>query len=195
MSVSVIVGTYGDSSWVSKAKEAMESADNQTVKPLEVIHFHDKHNLCNARNSGAEMASGDWLIFLDADDALDSRYIEEMLSDVDDSTLRQPSTLGVYPDGSEDDEPVLIPERSLLKSNYLVIGTMCLRSEFMAVGGFDPELPVLEDWDLWIRMWKNGSKIGARPEAIYRVGVNPNSRNSNSGLHGRYFNKIRRKYV
>jgi len=49
------------------------------------------------------------LIFCDADDELDYRYIEEMLKGR--ATSAQPSTLGVHADGHEDDYPVLIPRR------------------------------------------------------------------------------------
>lgn len=191
-SAAVIIGTYGDKKWSDLAKKAYASAENQTYSPLDIIHIHTD-SLANARNKGASMTKADWLIFLDADDELDKFYIENMLQPGK-STLRQPSTLGVYPDGSEDECPVLIPERSLIKSNFLVIGSMCRRKDFLEVRGFDPSYPVLEDWDLWLRLKINGAIIGKRPDAIYRVGVNKDSRNQNSRLHGRYYSDIRRKY-
>lgn len=193
MDVGIVVATYGSDIWKEKAKTAVLSAQNQTVQS-EVIHHHAQ-NLARARNEGASMISSEYIIFLDADDSLDENYVKEMIVQIDDSDLRQPSTLGVYPDNTEDDCPVLIPARSLLESNYLVIGTMCRRDQFLDAGGFDETFPVLEDWDLWVRMWKNGAIIGARPKAIYRVGVHPNSRNQNASLHGEYYTKIRRKYV
>lgn len=193
MEATIIIATYGGSEWARLAEKATASAREQTV-PAQVIPLHAQ-TLAQARNSAAYMASTEWLIFCDADDTLDPRYVEKMLEPLDDSTLRQPSTLGVYPDGAEDSTPVLIPARPLDQSNYLVIGSMCKREAFLDVGGFDDSLPVLEDWDLWLRLWKAGAVIGARPEAIYRVGVNPNSRNQDRGVHNRYYNKIRRRYV
>lgn len=194
--VGIVVGTFGDPSWVDRAKTAVKSAENQTQAPTRVFHHHAS-DLATARNEGAFTIGTRWLIFLDADDTLDAEYVRSMMAPGEDAgaaTLRQPATLGVYPDGTEDDCAVMIPERPLLQSNYLVIGTMCLREAFLDVGGFDPEFPVLEDWDLWIRMWKNGAIIGKRPDAIYRVGVNQDSRNQNSALHGRYYSRIRSKY-
>jgi len=194
--VGIVVATFGDVKWIDKAKEAIVSAENQTLKPDRVIHHHAE-SLAEARNKAAYMVSTDWLIFLDADDTLDENYVRSMMEPGEDAgvaDLRQPSTLGVYPDGTTDDEPVLIPERPILQSNYLVIGTMCRRDQFLDVGGFDSYFPVLEDWDLWIRMIKAGAIVGKRPEAIYRVGVNPQSRNQNTSLHGRYYAQIRSKY-
>lgn len=193
--VSIVVGTFGSSLWHDLGVETLASLSSQTVKPKESFHIHSA-SLAEARNSGAELSTSKWLIFLDADDRLDDRYVEAMFENDDESTLRQPATLGVYPDGSEDDEAVLIPERPLIQSNFLVIGTMCLRQDFIDVGGFDPDLPVLEDWDLWLRIYKyRNAIIGKRPNAIYRIGVNQNSRNQNSSLHGRYYQRIRRKYA
>jgi glycosyltransferase involved in cell wall biosynthesis len=193
--VGIVVATFGDASWIDRAKTAVKSAENQSVPATRVVHHHAE-NLALARNQGADMVGTDWLIFLDADDTLDVNYVRYMMEPGEDAgaaTLRQPSTLGIYPDGSEDDEPVLIPERPLTQSNYLVIGTMCRRDQFLEAGGFDPEFPVLEDWDLWLRMYDIGAVIGKRPGAIYRIGVNPDSRNQNAQLHGRYYQRIRNR--
>lgn len=193
VSVGVVIGVFGDRDvWLPRAQHAYDTLSNQTVEPFDAIISYHPDSLGQARNDGAEQVDTDWLIFLDADDTLDERYVEEM-SVPGRSTIRQPSTLGVYPDGSEDDAPNLIPKRDLNTSNYLVIGSMCLHCEFDAVGGFDPTLPVLEDWDLWRKMWKNGAKIGARPKAIYRVGVNQDSRNSQQDLHNRIYRQIRKR--
>jgi len=202
--VTVVVGTFGERAngekWKQLAKLAVKSAYDQSLPPTEVIHQHAA-NLAQARNTGASMASTRWLIFLDADDTLDREYVRSMMEpgvDAGVATLRQPSTLGVYQDGTTDSQSNVIkgllsdPYESLRVSNFMVIGTMCERAAVLDVGGFDPTLPVLEDWDLWIRLVNDGAKIGVRPDAIYRVGVNPGSRNTHE-QHGSFYNTIRRK--
>lgn len=187
--VSIIISTFGDEAWRNMAlTRALPSAENQTTK-AEVILSHED-TLSEARNNGAKKASGEFLIFLDADDELDSRYVEMMLTGTGD--LRQPSTLGVS-DGVEDDAPVLIPRRDLFISNFLVIGSMCRKSIFEQVGGFN-ELPALEDWDLWIRFALAGARITSVPEAIYRVHVSRFSRNQNTKVHHETYLHIRGKY-
>lgn len=189
--VGVVVATYGDvEEWRPLARKATDSCEVQTIRPDSIIWWHGD-SMADARNIGASLSQTDWLIFLDADDTLDERYVEEMLAGSGD--LRQPSTLGVYPDGSTDNEPYLIqPKRNLLEGNHIVIGAMIRNSLFKEMGGFD-DLPILEDWDLWIRCWLVGANITACPGAIYRVGVNDSGRNSSSA-HGDVYTRIRAKY-
>jgi GT2 family glycosyltransferase len=189
--VRIVIGTFGDSRWVTKANTAMASAAAQTVR-CDVVHVH-ADTLANARNLGAAGGGYDWLVFLDADDELDARYVEEMLAS--DGDLRQPSTLGVYPDGREDAEPVLIPKKRLLDGNYLVVGTMISHDMFEAAGRWGDE-PYAEDWALWIRARLAGATVGHCPKAIYRVGVNDDSRNNQSRqLQVHWYNLIRNRYA
>jgi hypothetical protein len=189
-SVGVAVGIYGTDEWAERAKKvALPSVWRQT----HACRFGICHSstLAEARNRAAAKLETDWLIFLDADDELDERYVESMLAG--DGDIRQPSTLGVYSDGTEDDYPVLIPPKSnLLIGNHLVIGSMVRSDLFFEVGGFQ-DLPILEDWDLWIRCWLAGAKIGVAPEAIYRVHVSQ-GRNS-SDMHGSVYTQIQCTYV
>lgn len=188
--VSIVVGTYGpEDLWDSIAQCAMESAQNQS-HPAEVIRSHGD-TLQHARNYGAEEATGEWLVFLDADDELDSGYVEAMLGG--DGDIRQPSTLGIV-DGRPDDYPVLIPRRNLLEANFLVIGSMVRRALFLDVGGFD-DYPVLEDWGLWLKLWIEGAQIGSAPDAIYKVHVNQDGRNNHDpSLHGAHYTAIRQRF-
>lgn len=172
--VTVVVATFGAMQWVVKAGKAATSARRQSV-PAQVVIYHGD-TLHDARNQGANLATTEWLVFLDADDGLDPHYIEAMLAG--DGDLRQPATLGMYDDGHYDDTPVVIPAKaSILDGNWMVIGTMVRREMFLDVGGFR-DLPAWEDWDLWIRCIRAGATLGVVPEAIYRVGVNAHGRNS-----------------
>jgi glycosyltransferase involved in cell wall biosynthesis len=190
--VDVIIATYGDKElWDILAERALVSVMNQTIHPNSVYRCHDE-NLAAARNIGAADSSSEWLIFLDADDELDPRYVEHMLAG--DGDIRQPSTLGVV-DGKEDDYPVLIPPRAggFMVGNHLVIGSMVRRDLFMTAGGFR-DLPVLEDWDLWIRCQLCGGDVGTAPEAIYRVHVRSQSRNTVENGHHQYYSLIQQEY-
>jgi Glycosyl transferase family 2 len=191
--VGVIVATFGDQEkWKPLAVRALRSAQAQTIS-CDTLGVHSD-TLAYGRNYGASRLDVEWLIFLDADDELDPHYIEHMIEAGGD--VRQPSTLGVYSDGSEDEYPVLIPPNpgGWLVGNHVVIGAMVRHSLFDAVGGFR-ELPVLEDWDLWIRCAIAGAEFGTCPEAIYRVHVNPDSRNQNHGLHNHVYAQIQSEYV
>lgn len=193
--VSIVIATYGDDPyWKKQAAKAWYSAAHQTLR-APIFRTHGK-TLAEARNRGAEQATSSFVIFLDADDTLDLHYVEAMLKAVEGSwgkSLWRPATLGVV-DGVEDDEPIMIPRRPLAEANFMVIGTMMFREQFLDVGGFR-ELPVLEDWDLFLRFARQGSEVMDVPEAIYRVNVRPESRNADQQLHHRTYNEIRRTYA
>lgn len=190
MSVGVVIGTFGDlMEWAPLVQRASASVAAQTVKPDCVIWKH-ADTLQNARNWGANEVDCDKLIFLDADDELDSHYIEAMLTGSAD--IRKPSTLGIV-DGVEDDHPVMIPARDINTANHIVIGAMVSSEVFFKVGGFD-DFPMLEDWALWLKCYKAGATIGEIPDAIYRVHVRTGSRNTDLALHGRVYNEIRTRF-
>lgn len=192
--VDVIIPTFGDLDiWSPLAERAVKSAYLQTTPATAVVRSHGA-NLGHARNMGGLQSKSKWLIFLDADDELDIRYVEHMMDAVGDADLYQPSTLGIT-DGVEDDYPVLIPpKQSFMEGNHLIIGTMIRKELFVEAGAFDPELPVLEDWDLWIRCALAGGTIKEVPEAIYRVHVRPQSRNTVENGHHTYYSQIQQRY-
>lgn len=185
--VRIVVGTYGPAPWVKTAESAMLSAVEQTAR-CDVVHVHSD-TLAKARNLGAAAPGSNWLVFLDGDDTLDQRYVERML-EAPQVDMRQPATLGVYPDGREDAEPVLIPPKpSIRQGNWFVIGTMVRRDLFLDAGGFGEEA-AWEDWSAYSRMFGLGATWTSVPQAIYRVGVNDGSRNSKVAGDGRLFSEI-----
>lgn len=195
--VDVVIASYGPiEQWEALIARAVNSACSQSVEPAHVWQLHDPvgNDLSFVRNQATKESTAEWLIFLDADDELGGDYIRSMLEA--DGDIRQPSTLGVHPDGHEDDYPVLIPPNpgGLLVSNHLVIGSMIRRSLFEQVGGFREGLPALEDWDLWIRCHLVGAVVGTAPEAVYRVHVRPASRNAPDGAHNQAYGDIQRRY-
>jgi GT2 family glycosyltransferase len=204
--IAVCIATYGDYSHWSKMVDAhaYPSAERQTVRPAAIRWIHGS-TLHDARNEAAEDVARrrtakavEWLCFLDADDELDPHYIEAMsaaLTDRKGDWLLQPATLGVHPDGREDPYPVVIPPKPLLDGNFMVIGTLIRRDQFLRLGGF-ADWAYCEDWDLWIRAWRDGAGLEPVPEAIYRVHVNPNSRNNGDrATQVRIYNQIRSQYA
>jgi glycosyltransferase involved in cell wall biosynthesis len=195
--ISIIISTFGDEHWKSLAERAYKSAKDQTIKTEVIVNHGD--SLHESRNAGAENASRDWLIFLDADDELDPEYAENMqrsISELDSNKyLIQPATLGVV-DGREDPYPVVIPSKlNILDGNWMVIGTAVNREVFMSVGGFQ-DFDMYEDWDLWIRCVQHGCIPIIQEKSIYRVNVRNESRNNqNRDKQISVYNKIRNQYL
>lgn len=200
--ISVIISTFGDPEWEQLALErAVPSAHAQSEPAHEIITVHAE-TLHGARNQGAQDATGDWLLFLDADDELGWHYVESMQRKADLLTdaghpnwLIRPATLGIRADGVEDKEPIVLKECYLLDQNFMVIGTLVPRQLFLDVGGFE-DWPIYEDWDLWLRCWKAGAKFDACIDAVYRVHVREGSRNQQSrSMQTETYHRIRQQHM
>lgn len=197
------VATFGEKKWEIMGSRAMtSSAVNQGVLCMKST-WRTLHGetLGDARNEVAAVlsVSSDYIVFLDADDRLSPGYMQAMYRKIRDHkggpAIFRPSTLGVYEGGlAEDDAPVLIPRTNMANANCIVIGAACPLPLFEDVGGFDVNLPALEDWDLWIRMILAGAEVVDVPEAVYRVGVTSDSRNKRVDSHARAYRTIRGKY-
>lgn len=200
--IGVVIATYGDrDEWAPMVERAADSVDRQSVETRR-IWWHGQ-DLAGSRNDGARaitdtLADGepvDWLIFLDADDELDDGYIAAMSAAVDqDRAVYRPCTLGVHDDdGHVDDAPCMIPRTDMTRRNCAVIGSMVPADLFHEVGGFFP-FPCLEDWDLWIRMLRAGAELVDVPDAIYRVHVREDSRNTAGTQMNETYREIRQKH-
>lgn len=155
MATTVCVGTYGDRSWADRARRAIESADPQA----ETIHVHGA-TLAEARNAAASQASGDRLIFLDADDRLAAGYVaavETVAADLVQTAIS-------YADAP----PVMLTTPDMATRNYLHVGTAVNSSLFETVGGFH-EWECYEDWELWLRCIAAGGTVGYAAGAVYHA--------------------------
>lgn len=116
-----------------------------------------------ARNVGIELARGDALAFLDSDDLWDACFIEQMTAALENSPRAGfvycdygmfQGTRVVRPGNLDTAEKLrgsIFPK--LLETNFICTGALLIRREcFAPIGGFDPTLPPVEDWDFWLRL-------------------------------------------
>lgn len=178
MSVSVLIPAYGFQEWQDLAwSRAFPSAREQT----EDVHvFYDPEgSIASVRNELGQSAKGEWLCFLDADDELAPGYLDAMTRAAgqagDGPVLLTPAVSYIR---KERPSPPQFNDRGipLSEDNWLVVGTLVRREQFLAVGGFSDYPHGFEDWSLWAKCWKAGAAIVKVPDAIYRAHVNPQSK-------------------
>lgn len=192
-SVAVILATYGDKKvWDRFAYRAQMSVEAQTKHANEFHRIHADH-LHVARNRGAMAASSDWLIFLDADDELEPRYIESMALAVSarpEIDLHVPFIWKISNGKIVQSGKLKDPAASIFDRNHLPIGAMVRRDLFLETGGFD-DWPIYEDWALWMKVEAAGARWAWCPDAIYKIHWREGSRNKHVSLRAPTLQAIR----
>lgn len=168
MEVTLIVATFGDSEWMVRGREAGVRAKKYGAD--EVITVHGL-TLAAARNSGAELAKGDWLCFLDADDELAPGYFDAMRA------VENPKDKLLAPRLKLNDKEIDLTARDIDVMNPCCIGTLVSKEDFFSAGKFWDE-PAWEDWSLFRRCHLLGCRVVHVPGAVYLANSSPDGRNS-----------------
>lgn len=197
--VSVVITCYNHAAYLP---EAIDSALAQTYDDVEVVVVDDgstdstpeiatdyrnvryvrQHNqgLSAARNAGLAASTGEYVIFLDADD----RLLPNAAADGMACFEAQPDACCVF--GSHrrvdrDGAPLevvrhglegAVSYETLLKGNRVGMhaAVMYRRSALLESGGFDPALPACEDYELLLRLARRGPlHAHDRSVADYRI--------------------------
>lgn len=170
--ITIIIGTYGSAEWQRRGLILAKNMRAKQTYPA-VVMAHHGEDLQSARNLGAASATTNWLVFLDADDALDDYYCEAMSRTAGllshHNAILRPSVRGFRGEDWLDPMPVMGKTYPLIQRNFLTIGSMVSRYLFQAVGGFDA-WPCLEDWALWLKcVCESHATIFDVPDAVYFI--------------------------
>jgi len=181
--VSVIIPAYNNGKYLV---HALKSVFSQKELPFEVIVVDDgstddtaavvkqfggrikyiyqpNGGPAAARNRGAQEAKGEWIAFLDADDA----WLPWRISAGRELVSRNPSAAlfcgrridmnddAREPAGPDFNKTRIIPLREFARGNIVATSTVLMRKDaFFGAGGFDEAFRGPEDYDLWMRVAK-----------------------------------------
>lgn len=146
-----------------------------------------------ARNLGVEHANGRYVAFLDSDDEWHSRKIElqvEALSSRSDAVAAFSWIEHRDQNGSlfQLKIPATIETKDLLAANLLGTTSSCLVDVqvFRKLGGFDPNLPSCQDWEMWLRLATEGKLVVCQEPLTfyYSHGTDRISRNAKAVIKG-----------
>jgi len=194
-SVTVVIPTHNRPNLVGRA---INSVLNQTVQADEIIVVDDANchltkeivegygndrlkyiqnpnkGASSSRNLGVEMATSDYVAFLDDDDVWLPKKIElqkneilinnldavfsRILIEYENTNLSYATSAKLPPK----------PLEQICIENFIggTISAVIRKELFLKVGGFDISFPAREEYDLWIRLLSNGAKIGIVEEAL-----------------------------
>lgn len=209
MKISVIIPAHNSEKYVGTA---IESCLAQTYAPHEIIVADDastdstveiassygervrivrlleNQGPSGARNAAIKTAVGDWLAFLDADDW----FLPDKLAQQRQCALKNGEAILVYSGFRTSLNGVEVPARfrppivlwpMLRYRCAMLISTVILRRDvFDSIGGFDPILRGVEDWDLFVRLARRYSvqAFAAVPEPLTIYRVTPGSLSSDA---------------
>ena len=163
----------------SEAGSLQKLAQYRKAPGIKVV---DKKNrgLPDTRNKGSEVAEGEFLTFLDADDKIDPKYYSraiKVLQHYDD--LHFVGCWTKYFEGSEHTWPTFNPEPPLILYHNLVnSGALIFRREaFFDAGKNDEHMTFqgFEDYDTVISAVEKGLNGVVIPEKLFYYRVRPNS--------------------
>ena len=199
MEISVVIPTYNRAALLPRALDsvleqsypALEvivvddgSTDNSPdvlksyLPDITVIH-QENMGVSAARNRGIRQARGEWIALLDSDDA----WMKDKLKNQYDFHLRNPG-LDIF---QSQEIWIRNGRRVNLKKKHLKSGgwifkkalPLCIispsaviftRALWRETGGFDPALPVAEDYDFWLRILKKRPVGLDEKESVVKYG-------------------------
>ncbi len=210
--VSAVIPVYNNEQYIASA---IDSLLNQTIPLGEIIvvddgstdrtysivqRLEESHSCvkllrqpCNggasaARNRGIHAASGEWILFLDADDVAEPRLVEQHWinwSECDEefpdvwvlvhSAYRQMDEQGrIFGDihRFKQVRPEEILGYEFIRNYVYMSGTLVKRSMIVQAGAFDTTLKYAEDWDLFLRLAALGGFVYV-DEPLFNVRRHP----------------------
>lgn len=175
MKVSVIVPAWGVMPYIDTALASVRAQTHGEIELLVVAPPEDgPQTLPAARAEGVARATGDWVLFLDADDWIDPDCVASMLEAVD----RENADLvcaGLVREGA--DGRKVVRKFDLLGPNdtYNALVTKLVRREAIKNVAWDKSVMLGEDLMISAQLLARARRIAVLDKAFYHYRQNPHS--------------------
>lgn len=137
----------------------------KTTLPLQILE-QDNKGANSARNFGLQSATGEYVIFWDADTIAQPYMLAKMLKAIQNN----PEISYVYSQykfgWKKMKSHIFDPE--LLKNFNYIDQTSLIRRSDLPVGGCDSSVKRFQDWDLWLAMLEKNKTGVFVPEILYK---------------------------
>ena len=190
--ISVVVPCYKQSHFLA---ENLQSVLDQTFEDWECIIVNDgspdnteeiaqewcrkdhrfkylkKENggLPSARNAGIALSEGKYILPLDSDDKIHSRYLEKICKAFSENPEVKVVTSRIQLFGASNKE-LKLPDYSykkILVRNCFGHCSAFKKDSWKEVNGYDENMKSFEDWEFWIRILDGNSKVFKIPELMF----------------------------
>ncbi len=147
-----------------------------------VVTHSENQGLGATRNTGWQAASTPWIVFLDADDILEDGWDEALSAFLQSQASEQRWLWHPYTEWDGLHSPRLRRTDLILHASDLITqrlplspsGSILHRSVLEDLGGWSTDRHLVEDIDLWMRLWQSGHRPQAwstTPWTRYRTNV------------------------
>lgn len=197
--ISVVIPSFNYGKYLDGA---IQSVLNQTYRNFELIlvnygstddtalvmeRYRDRATILNipnkdvgnARNSGIDVASGKYILCLDADDILNPTFLEETVLLANDDLIVA-TECQYFGDRNGYGMPVVANLDTFKDMNCVLCCSLFPKTMWTKIGGFDETMDKLEDWDFWLRGVGVGYKVEIIHKKLVNVRTHSKSRNTNS---------------
>ncbi len=223
MKVSFIIPCYNSGRYLPEALRSIQAAHNTLQAIFEVVIVNDgstdpetctlledltaaghytivhqeNRGVAAARNTGVRHATGEYLLFLDADNRIKPAYTDLALP-----ILQAKKDVGVvysrpqfFGDLDPDRYFKTIPFNihKLLHNNFIDMCSLVRRTAFDSVNGFDEDRALMghEDWDLWIRIYFKDWSFAFLDKRLFDYRISAQSLLGSAFSHQEFQRKIR----
>lgn len=213
--ISVIVTCHNLEDYLD---ECIDSIKQQVHQPYEIILVHDgckekakayagvttifcdkNGGVAKARDMGFKISTGDYIIFFDGDDVMPLNYLKDLVEV--EADVVYPSCVvwaGWGNSGMQNvwhEAPNKIVWKKMLKQNEVLMPSLFKREWYDLVGGFDPSLPLFEDYDFWLRILEKGAIFSKSCAFMYYRQRTLSRNHQNDELKREIYKKITEKFT